>query len=387
MRESGDRDPVHRRAGGGAEPRAAGREARLRPARRRGDPAVRRPGRLVHPSRADPARAGRHPHGGRIRPGLRRARGRPRHLGTRGDEHHHRNLHRADGLGAHGGHHRPAGGRQPGPRLVPGGRRLGHRASRREALLPREERGRHSAGDPRGVPPLPHGPARARPDRRAEGLRGRDHRLERRRAAAPAGLPRARRDRPVRGGEGGDAPRRGEAARAARGSRRGHLGRGGRGARARRAASDPGGEHAARQGRVPRDAPAQPRDAGHARHRLRQQGRGGLRPDHVDRLPVGRPYHPRPRAVLHGRGEDPRGHRPLGDRQGLRRRLRHRRRRSGRDRGPRAGRRPRRHRGLAVARGGVARRVPASLRAEGRPEGAGGHRRAVPPDAADGRWW
>ena len=60
---------------------------------------------------------------------------------------------------------------------------------------------------------------------------------------------------------------------------------------ARRDAAAPGDHHPARQGRLPGNAPAVARHARHARHRLRQQGDGRVRPDHVHRLALRRPHH------------------------------------------------------------------------------------------------
>ena len=66
---------------------------------------------------------------------------------------------------------------------------------------------------------------------------------------------------------------------------------------------------------VPRQPPAAPRHAGHARHRGRGRRPAEERPDHQPRRPLRRPGHRHPRLVRPGRQGDPRRHRPGRDRQ------------------------------------------------------------------------
>ena len=109
----------------------------------------------------------------------------------------------------------------------------------------------------------------------------------------------------------------------------------------------PAGDHAARQGRRRRDAPAAPRHDGHARHRLREQGGGRLRPDHGDRRALGRPHHGPRLRLLPQRRQDPRRHRRRRVQQDHPARRGDPRRRAARDRGPDPAGRDGRHRGVA----------------------------------------
>ena len=77
------------------------------------------------------------------------------------------------------------------------------------------------------------------------------------------------------------------------------------------------------KGAFPGDPPAVAGHARHARHRLRQQGDGGVRPGDVGRLPLRRPHHRPAAPLLPQRDGDPRRHRPRRERQDDRTRLLH----------------------------------------------------------------
>ncbi len=152
-------------------PRARGREIHLRPLRRCGDADLRRAGRLADPADPGAPRAGRNPHGRRLRTLDWAARRGARDLRPGRDQHRDGPAHGADGLVARDRDLRPAdpaGARQG---CLSGSGCHRHHLPRREALLPREERERdppHRAG---GLPRGDHRSTRPRADRLAEGHR------------------------------------------------------------------------------------------------------------------------------------------------------------------------------------------------------------------------
>ena len=79
-------------------PGPRGRRRRLRVSGRRHPARLRRDARLPDPSRAGAPRAGRRPHGRRLRPGHRAGRGGDGHLGPGRHQPDHRHRHRDDGL-------------------------------------------------------------------------------------------------------------------------------------------------------------------------------------------------------------------------------------------------------------------------------------------------
>ena len=111
-----------------------------------------------------------------------------------------------------------------------------------------------------------------------------------------------------------------------------------------------GHHHPAGQGGVPGEPPAVAGDARHARHRLRQQGDGGVRPGDVDRLPLRRPHHRPAAPLLPQRDGDSRRHRSRRERQDDQARPLHSGRRAAGGGGVDQARHPARHRRLAGAR-------------------------------------
>ena len=148
-------------------------------------PAVRRPD-PVHPP---PPRAGRLPHGRRLRPRHRQGRRCPGHQRPRGQQPGHRPGHRHDGLGPDGRHHRPGPHRPDRQRCLPGGRHDRHHPPGHQAQLHRQGRQGPGADGPRGVPHRPHRPARPGPGRPARGRHGRQVPVQRQGRDRPARLP------------------------------------------------------------------------------------------------------------------------------------------------------------------------------------------------------
>ncbi len=253
-------------------PRARRSRVRLRVLGGCGDADLRRPRRFRHQTDPRAPRTGRRPHGGRLCAGHGQAGRRARDLGPGRDEHGDRPADLRHGLGAGdradgADHHVHA--RQG---WFPGGRRHRHHLRRREAQLSAQGSGRDPARDPRGLPYRHDGTARAGADRPSEGrhpgplrraLRGRDR---------PPGIHRPDPRRPGQHPARRRSPRLRAPSRALRGSRRCDLGCRQGGDPTRGEAARPDREHAARQGRCRRDAPAPSRHARHARHRVREQG-------------------------------------------------------------------------------------------------------------------
>ena len=226
-------------------------------------------------------------------------------------QHGHRPADRADGLGADHRAHRADHHPDARQGRLPGGGRHRHHLPGGQAQLPGQERQRHPPGDEGGVlhrhqrspgPGADRSPQR-RDQRQVHGAV--------RRLGQPARLPRAR------DGRAAEELKRTaalsvqeQAAGPLRGPRLGHLERGQGHLPAGGEAAGAGGEHAAGQGRGAGGQAAAPGDAGHARHRLRQQGGHLLRPHHRGGRALGRPHHRQAVRVLPRGGEDPRRHRP-----------------------------------------------------------------------------
>ena len=170
-----------------AVPRARGRRSRLRPVGWRGDADLRRAGRLEDQAGPGPPRAGRHPHGRRLR-----ARDRPAGVvlvtsGPGATNTVTGPADRADGLGADDRPLRPDHHPDAGQGRLPGGRRHRHHLPGGQAQLPGQERQRHPARHEGGVLHRHHRPAGPGAHRPAE---GRDQRRRaRRRSSTPSNLP------------------------------------------------------------------------------------------------------------------------------------------------------------------------------------------------------
>ena len=225
-------------------------------------------------------------------------------------QHGHRAADRADGLGADDRAHRPDHHPDAGQGRLPGGGRHRHHLPGGQAQLPGQERQRHPAGDEGGVLHRHHRAAGAGAHRSAQGRHQRQVHGPLRRLGEPARLPRARAGAPGGSQADGGPAGQGQAAGALRRPRLGHLQRGQGHLPARREAAGAGGQHPAGQGRGRRGQAAAPRHAGHARHRLRQQGGHLLRPHHGHRRALGRPHHRQAVGVLPRRDQDPHRHRP-----------------------------------------------------------------------------
>ena len=324
---------LYRRTNPLGSPRPRRRDRRLRLSGRRHPAGLRRDARLPDSAHPGPARAGRHPHGRRLRARQRPRRRRDCHVGARRDQHGHRHRDRDDGLVADRLHHRP--GRQQADWIgrVPGNRHHRHHVADHQAQLPRDQRGGRRAGRARGVRGREIGPsrpgARGHHQGRAAGqLRGR---LGRRRTAADRGLRlgaagrrrsarRARVDQLRRAAADSRRPRR-HAVRRREGDHR-----------ARRARSDSDCRDAARHWRRRRVASAQPRDDGHARRGMGQPRDPGSRSADRARHAFRRSRDRQSEDLRADGSEDPRRHRSRrveqerprrrGDRQGPARRAR-----------------------------------------------------------------
>ncbi len=331
-RPPAERAPRHRVRAGGGTMKMNGADADPALARgrgRRGD--VRHPGRGDHAdvrrhgprhhraSRARASRAGRGPHGPGLRASVRPGRRRDRDLGPRRDEPRHSDRRRVDGLHAPRLHHGPGAHDADRHGRLPGVRHHRHHDAGRQALVARPGRARHPARDEGGLPHRAHRAvrprARRRPARRAGGRAG----LRLAGVGRPAGLASAVEGAPAAGSRGGadDRPRR--EARPLR--RRRHAQR----RRVRRAARSGGGREAAGdhdadgQGRVPRDARAALRLAGHARPEVVEPRHEHVRRARGDRLTLRRSRHRQADGVRPGRDRRAPRRRPRGDLQAARR--------------------------------------------------------------------
>ena len=230
--------------------------------------------------------------------------------------------------------HRPGGGRRDRHGRLPGGRHPRHHDADHQAQLPGHRPRRDPARGRRGVLHRLHRSARAGAGGRREvRAPGADHVLVADRAQ-PARLP-ARDAAALQADPRGHAPAARVAPAGALRRRRGDplaLQQGA--AHAGRAHRHPGGHDTDGARRVPRQPPAAPRHAGHARHRGRGRRSAEERPDHQPGRAVRRPRHRQPRLVRPRRQGDPRRHRPGRDRQEPRGR------RADRRRLPRGDRRP-----------------------------------------------
>ena len=307
-----------------------GVDGRIRHPGRR-DPAAVRPAVRLHqgPAHPGPPRAGRRARRRGLRPGDRTGRRLHRDLGPGRHQPGHPDRRRLHGLGADRRDHRPGAARRDRHRRLPGGRHLRHHAADHQAQLPgAAPRGHRRRRSPRrSTSPRPAGPGpssstcprtccrpatefRWPPEIDLPGYHpvSRPHGKQIREAAKLIASAR----RPVLYVGGGVLK-----SRATR-----------RAARAGRADRHPAGHHADGPRRVPRQPPAAP---GHARHA--RLGRGGHRaaegrPADRARHPLRRPGHRQARHVRAARRDHPRRHRPGRDRQEPHRRRADRRRRA-----------------------------------------------------------
>ena len=339
-------------------------------------------------------RAGRRPHGRGLRPRHRSPRRGHGDVGPGGDEPRHAADGRLHGLDPDGRHHRPGvdgGDRQ---RRLPGVRHrrhhpLGHQAQRARDDAPRTCRWRSAR---RSTWPRPGAPGRCSSTCPKDVLQNsmewywptddEVHRLAARLPAQHQGPPAD-----DQGGRPADPRVRAPGALHRRRHPQGPRRRGG--PRARRAARHPRRHDADGPRRVPRRPPAVPRHAGHARQRHGDRRAAAQRPADHARRPLRRPHHRARCRQLRPRGQGhPRRHRPGRAGQGAPARRPDRRRlqvRHGRDHqgGPRPARRrddAGRHVGVEEPHLGLARAVPADLRAER--AGRGAEAAVLPGEAA-----
>ena len=193
-----------------------------------------------------------------------------RHLRPRRDQPGHRDRRRAHGLGAAAGDHRSGVLHLDGHRRVPGGRHRRHLDADHQALVPRDEARGRAGHDRRGRTTSPPPAARARAGGCHQGRAAEQRTVHLAAQARPARLPAG--DQGARQAD----PGRGTSCSPRRNGRCFYVGGGVIRAEASAellalAETDrrPGGDHAHGPRRVPRLAPAAPRDARHARRRSR----------------------------------------------------------------------------------------------------------------------
>ena len=309
------RHETHRLTGDLGSSRQRGRRDRLRLSGRRDHACLRRAPRVPHPARARATRAGRGAHGGRLRARFRQGWRRRRDLGTRRHQSRHRHRHGDDGLVAHRVHHRPGLLGRARHRRVPGDGHYRRHAADHQAQLPGHARRGHLLDAARGVPPGAIRSSRTGARRRYQGRAAGDVRFPPRRRSASALRPQGAAVAASRSRSRCRADRRERAAA-------GPLRPGHRPIRSERAARELRGEDgharridAARAGRLPRFAPAQPRHDGDARRGVGEPRHPGRRSADRARHALRRPRHGKAQHVRSQRAQDPRRDRSLGDQQ------------------------------------------------------------------------
>ncbi len=366
--------------------RGGGSRGRLRPPGRRDPPAVRRlRARDDGAPRPRPPRAGRRAHGRGLRSRDRQGRCRDRHLRPRCDEPRHADRRRVDGLDAARLHHGPGAPASDRDGRVPGVRHHRHHDPDRQALVARPGRRRAAAGDEGGVPRRPHGPLRARPRRRPARRPGGRARLRVPRRGRPPRLEAAQARPPAADQGRRPGARRGREADALRRRRRAERERVRRAPRARRARAAAGRHDADGQERVPGDARAPLRLAGHARPQVVELGHEQVRRARRGRRALRRPGDGQARRVRSGRDGRPSRHRLRRDREAAPGRHPRRRAAEAGSRRPRRGAAPA-ARGRADAEDGavaaparrLARGVPAPVRVRWRHAEAAARARDAP---------
>ena len=161
----------------------------------------------------------------------------------------------------------------------------------RQALVARPGREGDRRRDEGGVPRRPHRPLRPRPRRRAARRPGGRARLQLSRDRRPARLAAAAQGAPAPDPRGGEADRARREARPLRRRRHDQRRRVRRAAHARRGRRPAGDHDPDGQGRVPGDAPAVLRLAGHARDEVVEHRHEHLRRARRDRRALRRPRH------------------------------------------------------------------------------------------------